>query len=118
MQQISRGKRQIMGRKRPRENFFCKAMVDVLDHAVNSARQLAFFVEIIELTEMSAVLIVFQGVLNIPRDCAVDIFVGALFGRESRIVVIDAADAHCATVADIVVNALNAENLLKLAVRD
>ena len=56
--------------------------------------------------------------LNIPRDRTVDIFVGALLCREGRIIVIEAADAHRAAVADIVVNALNAEHLLKLAVRD
>ena len=56
--------------------------------------------------------------LDVPRNRAVDIFVGALLGRESGFVVIDAADAHRAAIADIVVNATNAENVFKLAVRN
>ena len=56
--------------------------------------------------------------LDVPRNRVVDIFVGALLGHESGFVVIDAADAHRAAIADIVVNATNAENVFKLAVRN
>ena len=57
--------------------------------------------------------------LDVAGDGGVHIFVGAfLAGKGGGLVVVDAAETHGAAVADILVDAANAENRFKLAVRD
>ena len=53
-------------------------MVDILDHAVDGIGQLTFFVKLVELAEMPAVLIICQRVLNVSRNGTVNILVGTL----------------------------------------
>ena len=68
---------------------------------------------------MPAVLITLQRVLNVLCDCTVNVFVNAFLIRKSRLlVVMHAAEAHRAAVADIFVDSLNAENFFKLSVRN
>ena len=68
---------------------------------------------------MPFVLIAAQGVLDVAGDGGVHIFVGTfLAGKRGGLVVVDAAETHGAAVADILVDAANAENRFKLAVRD
>ena len=57
--------------------------------------------------------------LDIAGDGGVHIFVGAfLAGKGRGLVVVNAAETHGAAVADILVDAANAEDRFKLAVRD
>ena len=71
------------------------------------------------MTEVPLVLIAAQGVLDVAGDGGVHIFVGAfLAGKGGGLVVVDAAEAHGAAVADILIDAVNAEDGFKLAVRD
>ena len=67
---------------------------------------------------MSAILIIPERMLYVLGYRVVDVFISALLGCERRIVVVDTADAHRAAVANIVVNALNTEDVFKLAVWD
>jgi len=68
---------------------------------------------------MPLILIAAQGVLDVAGDGGVHIFVGAfLAGKGGGLVVVDAAEAHGAAVADILIDAVNAEDGFKLAVRD
>ncbi len=71
------------------------------------------------MAEVPLVLIAAQGVLDVAGDGGVHIFVGAfLAGKRGGLVVVDAAETHGAAVADILVDAANAEDSFKLAVRD
>ena len=71
------------------------------------------------MAEMALVLIAAQGVLDVAGDSGVHIFVGAfLAGKGGGLVVVDAAETHGAAVADILVDAVDAEDRFKLAVRD
>lgn len=57
--------------------------------------------------------------LDVAGDGGVHIFVGTfLAGKGRGLVVVDAAETHGAAVADILVDAVNAEDSFKLAVRD
>ena len=68
---------------------------------------------------MPLILIAAQGMLDVAGDGRVHIFVGAfLAGKGRGLVVVDAAETHGAAVADILVDAVNAEDRFKLAVRD
>jgi len=71
------------------------------------------------MAEVPLVLIAAQGVLDVAGDGGVHIFVGAfLAGKGGGLVVVDAAETHGAAVADILVDAANAKDRFKLAVRD
>ena len=71
------------------------------------------------MAEVPLVLIAAQGVLDVAGDGGVHIFVGAfLAGKGGGLVVVDAAETHGAAVADIFVDAVDAEDGFKLAVRD
>ena len=71
------------------------------------------------MAEVSLILIAAQGVLDVTGNGGVHVFVGAfLAGKGRGLVVVDAAEAHGAAVADILVDAVNAEDVFKLAVRD
>ena len=71
------------------------------------------------MAEVPLVLIAAQGVLDIAGDGGVHVFVGAfLAGKRGGLVVVNAAETHGAAVADILVDAANAEDRFKLAVRD
>ena len=68
---------------------------------------------------MSLILIAAQGVLDVAGNGGVHVFVGAFLASKGRgLVVVDAAETHGAAVADILVDAMDAENGFKLAVRD
>ena len=58
---------QIMRHKIFRQNVSSETMVDVFHNAVYRARQLVFFIQIVERAKMSAVLITLQRVLNVLR---------------------------------------------------
>ena len=71
------------------------------------------------MPEMPLVLIAAQGVLDVAGNGRVHILIGAFpTGKGGSLVVVDAAETHGAAVADILVDAMDAENGLKLAVRD
>ena len=71
------------------------------------------------MAEMPLVLIATQGVLDVAGNGGVHILVGAfLAGKGGGLVVVDAAETHGAAVADILVDAVNAEDGFKLSVRD
>jgi len=71
------------------------------------------------MPEMPFVLVAAQGVLDVAGNGRVHILIGAfLTGKGGSLVVVDAAETHGAAVADILVDAMDAENGLKLAVRD
>ena len=71
------------------------------------------------MAKMSLILIAAQGVLDVAGNGGVHIFVGAfLAGKGRGLVVVDAAETHGAAVADILIDAVNAEDRFKLAVRD
>ena len=71
------------------------------------------------MAEVPLVLIAAQGVLDVAGNGGVHIFVGAfLAGKGGGLVVVDAAETHGAAVADILVDAVNAEDGFKLTVRD
>ena len=71
------------------------------------------------MAEVPLVLIAAQRVLDVAGNGGVHIFVGAfLAGKGRGLVVVDAAETHGAAVADILVDAVNAEDRFKLAVRD
>ena len=57
--------------------------------------------------------------LNVAGDGGVHVFVGAfLAGKRGGLVVVNAAETHGTAVADILVDAVDAEDRFKLAVRD
>ena len=71
------------------------------------------------MAEMPLILIAAQRVLDVAGNGGVHIFVGAfLAGKGGGLVVVNAAEAHGAAVADILIDAVNAEDGFKLAVRD
>ena len=71
------------------------------------------------MAEVPLVLIAAQGVLDVAGDGGVHVFVGAfLAGKGGGLVVVNAAETHGTAVADILVDAVNAEDGFKLAVRD
>ena len=71
------------------------------------------------MAEMALILIAAQGMLNIAGDSRVNIFVSTfLAGKGRRFIVVNAAKAHRAAVADVLIDAVNAENRLKLVIRD
>ena len=71
------------------------------------------------MAEVPLVLIAAQGVLDVAGNGGVHIFVGAfLAGKGGGLVVVNAAETHGTAVADILVDAANAEDSFKLAVRD
>ena len=68
---------------------------------------------------MALVLIAAQGVLDVAGDSGVHIFVGTfLAGKRGGLVVVDAAETHGTAIADILIDAVNAEDGFKLTVRD
>lgn len=71
------------------------------------------------MAEVPLVLIAAQGVLDVAGDGGIHVFVGAfLAGKGRGLVVVNAAETHGAAVADILVDAVDAEDGFKLAVRD
>ena len=71
------------------------------------------------MTEMPLILVAAQGVLDVAGDGGIHVFVGAfLAGECGGLVVVDAAETHGAAVADILVDAADAEDGFKLAVGD
>ena len=71
------------------------------------------------MAKMSLILIAAQGVLDVAGDGGVHVFVGAfLAGKGRGLVVVDAAETHGTAVADVLVDAVDAEDRFKLAVRD
>ena len=68
---------------------------------------------------MTAILIAVQGVLDVARYRAVDIFVRAFLGRKRRVaIVVHASHAHGAAVAQILVDAVDAQDTLEFCVRN
>ena len=71
------------------------------------------------MAKMSLILIAAQGVLDVAGNGGVHIFVGAfLAGKRGGLVVVNAAETHGAAIADILIDAVNAEDSFKLSVRD
>ncbi len=67
---------------------------------------------------MPSVLVALQRMLDVARNGAVDVLVGASLRCErGLLVVVAAAQTHSATVAQVFVHALNTEHLLELAIR-
>ena len=117
--QIAGGNAEIVGLPILRQHLQREAVVDVLHHPVDGAGQPILVVQIPQMAEMPLILIATQGVLDVAGDGGVHIFVGAfLAGKGGGFVVVDAAETHGAAVADILVDAMDAENGFKLAVRD
>ena len=96
-----------------RQHLQREAVVDVLHHAVDGTGQFIFLIQIPQMPEMPLVLVAAQGVLDVVGNGRVHILVGTfLAGEGGGLVVMDAAET------DILVDAMDAENGLKLAVRD
>ena len=101
------------------QHFQRETVVDVLHHAVDGAGQFVPLIQVTQMAEMSLVLIAAQGVLDVACNSRIHILVRAfLAGKRGGFVVVDTAETHSAAVADILVDAMNAEHRLKLAVRD
>ena len=94
-------------------------MVDILHHAVDGTGQLILVVQIPQMAEMPLVLITAQGVLDVARNGRVHIFVGTfLAGKCGGLVVVNAAETHGAAIADVLIDAVDAEHGFKLVVGD
>ena len=71
------------------------------------------------MAEMPLILIAAQRVLDVAGDGGVHIFVGTfLAGKGGGLVVVNAAETHGTAIANVLVDAVNAEDRFKLAVRD
>ena len=103
-----------MGLEVLRQHLQRKTVVDDLHHQVDGAGQLVPVIQIPQVPEMPRVLLAAQRMLNVARDSRVHILVGAfLAGKCGGFVVMNAAEAHCAAVADVFVNAVNTETDLR-----
>ena len=117
--QIAGGNAKVVGLPILRQHLQREAVVDVLHHPVDGAGQLILVVQIPQMTEMPLILIAAQRVLDVAGNGGVHVFVGAfLAGKGRGLVVVDAAETHGAAVADILIDAVNAEDRFKLSVRD
>ena len=101
-----------------RQNIERKPVVYVLNYAVDSARQFILFIELLQASEMSLVLVAAQRVLNIFCNRRIHVFVRRLAVGKDGAVIIYSAQAHCAAVLDVFVNSLNAQHLFKFAIGD
>ena len=67
------------------------------------------------MAEVPLVLIAAQGVLDVAGNGGIHIFVGAfLAGKGGGLVVMDAAETHGAAVADVLIDAVDAEDIVLL----
>ena len=117
--QVAGGNAEVVGLPILRQHLQREAVVDVLHHAVDGTGQFIFLIQIPQMPEVPLVLVAAQGVLDVAGNGRVHILVGTfLAGEGGGLVVMDAAETHGAAVTDILVDAMDAENGLKLAVRD
>ena len=119
MEHIAGGNGNVRGFKGLFHNVGSEAVVDIFYHAVDHVGKFAFPVKLGKLSEMSAVLIVFQRMLNVSRNGCIDIFACFLgIGKGRIFVVVDAAHAHRSAVTDIRIDSGDTKNRFKFAVRD
>ena len=69
----------IMGLEIPGKNFQGEIMVHVLYDSVDYVRKLIFVIEFLQRPEMTFVLVVFKGMLDVSGNGSVHIFIGAFF---------------------------------------
>ena len=117
--QVAGGNAEVVGLPILRQHLQREAVVDVLHHPVDGAGQLILVVQIPQMTEMPLILIAAQRVLDVAGNGGVHVFVGTfLAGKRGGLVVVNTAETHGAAVADILVDAVDAEDGFKLSVRD
>ena len=94
-----------------RQHLQREAVVDILHHTVNGTGQFIFVVQVPQMAEMALVLIAAQRVLDVAGDGRIHILVSAfLAGESGGLIVVDTTETHGAAVADILVDAVNAED--------
>ena len=117
--QVAGGNAKVVGLPILRQHLQREAVVDILHHTVNGTGQFIFVVQVPQMAEMALVLIAAQRVLDVAGDGRIHILVSAfLAGESGGLIVVDTTETHGAAVADILVDAVNAEDRFKLAVRN
>ena len=71
-----------MGNKVPLKYFNGETMVDVLNNPIDSTGQFVMLIQLLQMSEVTGILIVPEGVLYVSCNRTVDVFIRSFFRRE------------------------------------
>lgn len=71
-----------MGNKVPLKYFNGETMVDVHNNPVDSTGQFVMLIQLLQMSEVTGILIVPEGVLYISCNGTIDVFIRSFFRRE------------------------------------
>ena len=108
-----------MGNKVPLKYFNGETMVDVLNNPVDSTGQFVMLIQLLQMSEVTGILIVPEGVLYISCNGTVDVFIRSYLRREGRAgIIVYSSNTHRTTIADIFFYSFHSQNVFKFPVRN